>query len=176
MYGLSEIVAMNNNVDLVKKGLDINVSGGRIASEQRPWTIPIVLMNDRAKVPTSAGNGYDLYYDGENPIRFTYMGHTHILTTGIKIALPEGYAAFIWDRSGLSTKQGLHRLAGVIDSNYRGELKVCLLSQHNRTTVIEPGDRIAQFVVQQTERLMFNVVDRLDVTDRNESGFGSTGK
>ena len=140
--------------------------------------LDIVLMNDRAKVPTRelGSNGYDLYYAGEDSVHFNYPGCKHVLKTGIKIKLPEGYAGFIWDRSGMGAKYGIHRLAGVIDDGYVGEWLVALVSTaEDHTHTVHPGDRIAQFVVQPVPTLNFHIVDKLEETKRGENKFGASG-
>lgn len=101
-----------------------------------------------------------------------------LVATGIAIAIPEGYAGFVQPRSGLAIKQGVTVLntPGLIDSHYRGELKVALINLDARKTfVVNPGDRIAQLVIQKVEQVAWQVVDELDATERGEGGFGSSG-
>ena len=98
-----------------------------------------------------------------------------LIATGISLELPLGYVGLIWPRSGLAVKRGLDCGAGVIDSHYRGEIKV-LLFNHSATEIrIQLGDRIAQLIVQKVETVEFKFSDRLSETVRNTSGFGSTG-
>ena len=98
-----------------------------------------------------------------------------LIATGISLELPVGYVGLIWPRSGLAVKRGLDCGAGVIDSHYRGEIKV-LLFNHSATEIrIQSGDRIAQLIVQKVETVEFKFSDRLSETVRNTSGFGSTG-
>ncbi len=98
-----------------------------------------------------------------------------LIATGISLELPVGYVGLIWPRSGLAVKRGLDCGAGVIDSHYRGEIKV-LLFNHSATEIrIQLGDRIAQLIVQKVETVEFKFSDRLSETVRNTSGFGSTG-
>lgn len=101
-----------------------------------------------------------------------------LVSTGLAIAIPEGYAGFVQPRSGLAIKQGVSVLntPGLIDSHYRGELKVALinLDAHN-TFVVQPGDRIAQLVIQKVANVEWEVVDALDETERGAGGFGSSG-
>jgi len=82
----------------------------------------------------------------------------------------------IWPRSGLAIKHSLDCGAGVIDSEYRGEVKVLLFNHSDMDYAIQPGDRIAQLLVQKVERMDFVPVDQLEDTDRGGNGFGSTGK
>ena len=99
-----------------------------------------------------------------------------LVPTGLSIALPEGYVALIWPRSGLAVKNSIDCGAGVVDATYRGEIKVLLFNHSDESFTIEPGDRIAQLLVQKIENINFLHVDSLDKTERNEEGFGSTGK
>ena len=82
----------------------------------------------------------------------------------------------IWPRSGLSVNNGIDILAGVIDSGYRGEVKVCMLNTSDTLVHIHPGDRVAQLIIQKVEDVEFLEVESLDDTDRGEGGFGSSGK
>ena len=98
-----------------------------------------------------------------------------LVPTGIRLALPEGHVGLIWPRSGLAAKHGLDCGAGVIDSQYRGEIKVLLFNHSDGEHFIKQGDRIAQLLVQKVETVEFLPVDDLDNTDRDGNGFGSTG-
>ena len=132
-------------------------------------------LTESASVPTkgNAGDaGWDLYSDESITIP---AGTTVLVSTGVAFAIPKGYAGLIWDRSSMGVK-GVHRHAGVIDSGYRGIVKVCL---HNTTTkpyTIENGDRIAQILIQETPTIRLHEVEELDSTERGSGGFGSTGK
>ncbi len=95
--------------------------------------------------------------------------------TGVKVAIPEGYAGLIWDKSGISLK-GIHRLAGVIDSGYRGEVKVVLANLSQEPFRIEKGMKIAQLLIQPIVEVKVVESDELSETSRGEEGFGSTGK
>lgn len=105
-------------------------------------------------------------------------GERVVVGTGIAIALPGGYAAFVHPRSGLALRAGLSvvNAPGTIDAGYRGEIKVVLINHdlHEPITLAR-GDRIAQLVVQRVERAAFTEVDDLDQTARGEGGYGSTG-
>lgn len=101
-----------------------------------------------------------------------------LVPTGIAIALPEGYAAFVHPRSGLSSKHGVTvvNAPGTIDAGYRGEIKVPLINLDATIPLrIARGDRIAQLVIQRIAHADFTVVDTLDGSDRGSGGFGSTG-
>jgi len=104
-------------------------------------------------------------------------GKRLIVPTGIAIALPDGYAAFVHPRSGLAAKHGISvvNAPGTIDSGYRGEIKVILINHGNEAVKFHVGDRIAQLVFQRYEQVEFERVDYLDETERGINGFGSTG-
>ena len=102
-------------------------------------------------------------------------GEKVLVCTGIKMAIPEGYAGFIWDRSGLAAKNSIHCLAGVVDSSYRGEVKVVLINLGEEEFHIKKGMRIAQMVIQKIENPEIIKVEDLNETCRGEGGFGSTG-
>ena len=99
-----------------------------------------------------------------------------LVPTGLCIELPEGHVGLIWPRSGLAVKHSIDCGAGVIDSTYRGEIKVLLFNHSDESFTIEPGNRIAQLLVQKVENINFISVENLEKTQRNEEGFGSTGK
>jgi dUTP pyrophosphatase len=106
-------------------------------------------------------------------------GDRVLLPTGIAIALPEGYAAFVHPRSGLAVRYGvsLVNAPGTIDAGYRGEIAVSLVNLDPRDPVVlARGDRIAQLVVQRVEHAVLHEVDRLPGSDRGEGGFGSSGR
>jgi dUTP pyrophosphatase len=101
-----------------------------------------------------------------------------LVPTGIAIALPPGYAAFVHPRSGLAARCGLSivNAPGTVDAGYRGEISVLLVNLDPRTPVrLSKGDRIAQLVVQAVERAEFRVVDDLPASERGGGGYGSTG-
>lgn len=130
---------------------------------------------------TEGSAGFDLCYftplaetDAETAIiipsrEFVTIG------TGLSVSLPETCVGIIKPRSGLAVKHGIDVLAGVIDSDYRGEIKVVLINHGTVPVVFNPGDRIAQLVVIGYERRS-KVVTNLDVTNRGTGGFGSTGR
>jgi dUTP pyrophosphatase len=105
-------------------------------------------------------------------------GERALVRTGIAIALPTGYAAFVHPRSGLAARHGvtLVNAPGTIDAGYRGEIKVILLNTDVASPVsLRRGDRIAQLVVQRVENVTFREVSALPGSTRGEDGFGSTG-
>lgn len=99
-----------------------------------------------------------------------------IVSTGIAVEFPPGYAFFIHDRSGLSAKFGIHRVAGVVDYGYSGEVKVALINLSAEQYKIKKGDRIAQGVLTPVATPKVNVVEQLSKTSRGAKGFGSSGK
>ena len=106
-------------------------------------------------------------------------GERALVRTGLAIALPDGYAAFVHPRSGLAAKYGvtLVNAPGTVDAGYRGEIKVTLLNTDSQHPVsFKRGDRIAQLVVQRVERATFHEVEVLPGSVRGDGGFGSTGR
>jgi dUTP pyrophosphatase len=101
-----------------------------------------------------------------------------LIPTGIFLELPTGFEAQIRPRSGLAIKQGFTCLntPGTIDADYRGEIKVILINLSGETQQINNGDRIAQMVFQRVEMVELIEVSSIDATERNEGGFGHTGK
>ncbi|MGY4857035.1 dUTP diphosphatase [Cryobacterium sp. AP23] len=105
-------------------------------------------------------------------------GERALVGTGVSIALPDGYAAFVVPRSGLAAKHGITVVnsPGTVDAGYRGEIKVCLLNTDSATAfTIAVGDRIAQLIVSPVVRAQFIPVERLPGSQRGDGGFGSTG-
>ena len=105
-------------------------------------------------------------------------GERVLVRTGLAIALPAGYAAFVHPRSGLAAKYGvtLVNAPGTVDAGYRGEIKVTLLNtDSDRAVRFNRGDRIAQLVIQRVERAVFHEAEVLPGSSRADAGFGSTG-
>ena len=101
-----------------------------------------------------------------------------LISTGLAIAIPDGYAGFVQPRSGLALREGLSMVntPGLIDAHYRGELKVCAINLDSTNPIyIKRGERIAQLVIQQVPIVTLVEVDELDATDRGTGGFGSSG-
>lgn len=101
-----------------------------------------------------------------------------MVSTGLAIAIPDGYAGFVQPRSGLAIKRGLSivNTPGLIDSHYRGELKIIAINlDPEHDIMIERGERIAQLVIQEVPSVELVEVDELDATDRGNGGFGSSG-
>lgn len=162
--------------------------------------IKIKKLSSDAKIPTRGSSyaaGYDLY---SAECKVIYGGETEMIDTGIAVEIPEGYFGAIYARSGLACKQGLRpaNCVGIIDSDYRGSIKVALhndnegvmvtersagvgviqyvpFPNHNSTKKVDIGERIAQLVIQKAEDISFVEVDELSDTARSDGGFGSSG-
>ena len=119
--------------------------------------------------------GLDLYAAETATIE---PGGRVLVPTGIALAIPPGYAGFVLPRSGLALRHGVTLLntPGLIDSGYRGEIKVLLVNHDRAATTIARGERIAQLVVQRVEPTELIEVDELPSSDRGTGGFGSTGR
>ena len=100
-----------------------------------------------------------------------------LISTGIKIEIPHGYEAQIRPKSGLAIEHGISHAnsIGTIDSGYRGEIKIPMINFGSKPYKIEKGKRIGQMVFAKVEEAVFEEVDKLEATTRNENGFGSTG-
>jgi dUTP pyrophosphatase len=103
-------------------------------------------------------------------------GEFKAVPTGIKMAIPKGHVGLIWDKSGISL-QGVHRLAGVVDAGYRGEVKVVMINLGPEPYVFKRGQKVAQMLIQPVRAVEIVDVgeDDLDETARGAGGFGSTG-
>ena len=142
--------------------------------------LKIKKIHPKAILPTygSAGAaGADLYALPEGEPIVINPGETVLIHTGLSMAIPEGYVGLNFARSGLASKQGLApaNKVGVIDSDYRGELMVALHNHSDTPRTVEPGDRVAQFLIMPVITASFVEVDTLDDTQRGTGGFGSTG-
>ncbi len=133
-------------------------------------------LNENAKIPIFAHQtdaGMDLFSIEKKVIKF---GQTVSVSTGIAMEIPKGYVGLIWDKSGLALKVGIKTMAGVVDSGYRGEIKVIMTNLSNKEYTFEAGDKIAQMLIQKVQQPEIIEVDFLEEADRGENGFGSTGK
>ena len=126
---------------------------------------------------TEGSSGMDISAFLNEDIELKPMERT-LIPTGLFIELPHGYEAQIRPRSGLAIKQGITCLntPGTIDADYRGEIKIILINLSTKIQSIQNGDRIAQMVIQKVEHIHWLQTDELKQTNRNEGGFGSTGK
>ena len=136
-----------------------------------------VVLSEGAKLPTYAtpnSAGADVYCREAfilNP------GERKLILTGIKMQLPDGYECQVRPRSGLAIKHGITVLnsPGTIDADYRGDVGVILINLSNETFIVNPGERIAQMIINKFEQAKFELVEELDETERGEGGFGHTG-
>lgn len=143
-----------------------------------PIVVPIKRIDPTVELPSYAYEGdagLDLRSNEDvvlAPLERRLVG------TGLAVAIPEGYAGFVQPRSGMALKRGLSmaNTPGLIDSHYRGELKVCAVNLDPETPIsIERGERIAQLVIQRVPTVSLVEVGELDETDRGAGGFGSSG-
>lgn len=145
--------------------------------------VNIMRMFDDAIVPTFGSDGAagaDLYarIDNERHMQAIYPNSTQMISTGICMEIPEGYVGLVFSRSGLATKQGLSlaNCVGVIDSDYRGEIKIALHNHSDSIRKVKHGERVAQIVLVPFLKPVFHEQDSLSDTTRGEGGFGSTGQ
>ena len=126
---------------------------------------------------TQGSSGMDVRAHLPEPLLLQPLQRS-LVPTGLFIELPEGYEAQMRPRSGLAVNQGITCLnsPGTIDADYRGELKVLLINLSAEAQLIQPGERIAQMVIQKTEKAVWQPVTILEDTGRSSGGFGSTGK
>ena len=125
---------------------------------------------------TDFSAGADLYaLPGENVL--IPKGETRFIRTGLSFEIPEGYAGFVYARSGLSCRQGVApaNKVGVIDADYRGEVRIALYNQSREDFSLQGGERIAQIVFAPVMHVKFEEAEHLSDTARGEGGFGSTG-
>jgi dUTP pyrophosphatase len=136
-------------------------------------------LNHEFGLPTYATNGsagLDLRANYTEPFTLK-AGERTLVPTGIYVGLPEGYEMQVRPRSGLALKSGVTVLnsPGTVDADYTGEVGVILINHSNVDFVINPGDRIAQAVLNKVEQIEWNQVETLEETDRGSGGFGHTG-
>ena len=141
--------------------------------------IKVKRLTDQAILPSQGSKlaaGFDLCADCEKMIPI-FPHTTEVISTGISMEIPEGYFGGIYARSGLATRDGIRpsNCVGVIDSDYRGEIKVALYNDSEKAYMIVPKQRIAQLVIQPCMQIDFEEVKELEKTERAEGGFGSTG-
>ena len=143
-------------------------------------SIRVKLLKDGAKLPTygsAEAAGADLYACLEQAVTIA-PGETAFLPTGIALEVPKGCAGLIYARSSMGVKRGLApaNKVGVIDSDYRGEIRVVLLNHSNQVQTVSPGERVAQLIITPVLQPAYEIADLLDDTLRGTGGFGSTGK
>lgn len=142
--------------------------------------VRIKKLRENAVVPTYGSDfaaGADLYAAIDEPVTIE-AGETKLIPTGLAFEIPEGYAGFVYARSGLASKRNLApaNKVGVIDSDYRGEVMVALHNHGKASQTIEAGERTAQMVIAPYITASFILSEALDDTERGEGGFGSTGR
>lgn len=133
--------------------------------------------NNLPEYATPGSSGMDLRASLDEPVILQPLERT-LIPTGLFIELPPGYEAQVRPRSGLAIRQGLTCLnsPGTIDSDYRGEIKIILVNLSGEKQVINHGDRVAQMVIQQVEKATWSETVELEISERNQGGFGHTGK
>lgn len=136
-------------------------------------------LNDNAITPFRAtvfSAGADIYACLNEDITLCPGGRT-LIPTGIALAVPNGYGGFVFPRSGNASKFGisLSNCVGVIDSDYRGEVKIPLINHGSESYTVKNGDRIAQLIIMPIDLCDFTECDNLEKTQRSDGGFGSTG-
>jgi len=132
--------------------------------------------NPLPEYATQGSAGMDIRAHLDVPIYLNPL-ERYLFPTGLFIELPKGYEGQVRPRSGLAIKYGLTCLnsPGTIDTDYRGEIKVILINLSQEIQVIQPGDRIAQLVVNEVQKVKWKQVELIEETERNMGGFGHTG-
>ncbi len=133
--------------------------------------------NPLPQYATTGSSGMDVMASLDIPVTLQSLERT-LIPTGLFVEIPWGYEIQVRPRSGLAIKQGITCLntPGTIDSDYRGEIKIILINLSSEEQVINPGDRIAQMIIQKVEKAEFVQVEILNETERAAGGFGHTGK
>lgn len=142
--------------------------------------IKVKKLKPGATVPTMGSKfaaGADLY-SAEDTDVVIEPNETKFIGTGLAMEIPEGYVGLVYARSGLACKRGLApaNKVGVVDSDYRGEIKVALHNHGKEAQTVEKGERIAQMVIAPYLSVNYEEADELSETERGEGGFGSTGR
>lgn len=143
-------------------------------------TVRVKRLHPNAKLPTygsAEAAGADLYACLEEAVTIQ-PGEIFWVPTGIALEVPKGCAGLVYARSSMGAKRGLApaNKVGVIDSDYRGEIRVVLLNHSKQPQVLESGERVAQFIITPVLQPVYEEVEDLTDTDRGAGGFGSTGK
>ena len=142
--------------------------------------IRVKKLKENAILPANGSGeaaGADLYACLDAPVTIE-PGETAWIPTGIALEVPKGCAGLVYARSSLGAKRGLApaNKVGVVDSDYRGEIRVVLLNHSKQSQTIEPGERVAQFLITPVLTPAYVEAEELTNTDRGAGGFGSTGK
>ena len=147
-----------------------------VLQEMEEIIIRVTAEGEPPRYETGGAAGMDLKARLDTPVTLQPGGRA-LIPTGLRIELPMGYEAQLRARSGLAAKFGIGLVNGVgtIDSDYRGEIKICLINWGEEEFTVNDGDRVAQLVIAKYIRAGFEVVEVLSGTERGEGGFGHTG-
>ena len=142
-------------------------------------SVKIQKLNSEAKIPkymSLGAAGCDVCACLDETL-ILQPGERAAVSTGLAVAIPEGFEIQVRPRSGLAIKKGLTvvNAPGTVDSDYRGEVKILMVNLSQEPVTIEHGDRVAQWIVAPVQQIQFNQVEALDETARGVGGFGSTG-
>lgn len=141
--------------------------------------LKIKKLKEDAKAPSysyEGDAGLDIFSYEEFVLK---PGERKTVSTAIAIEFPKGYVALVWDKSGVASKFGIKSMGGVIDSHYRGELKIVMFNTSSQDYAVKKGDKIVQLLIQPVEHAELKVLsqdEELSSTERGEKGFGSSGK
>ena len=132
---------------------------------------------DLPKYQSEGAAGFDIRVNIDYLLKIFRHSMTELLPTGLYVEIPKGYEGEIRPRSGLACKHGitLANAPATIDSDYRGEIKVCLVNNSNEDYVLKPGERVCQMLIKPVIQAEFEEVDTLEATTRGQNGFGSSG-
>lgn len=128
-----------------------------------------------AKIPIFAKTGdagMDVYSNAEMTIM---PGEIIAIPTGVKMELPEGYVALVWDKSGIALKNGIKTMGGVLDAGFRGEVQIIMTNLSKKPFLVPKHTKVAQILIQKVECPKIEIAEVLSESERGESAFGSTG-
>ncbi|MFA6551889.1 MAG: dUTP diphosphatase [Candidatus Paceibacterota bacterium] len=138
--------------------------------------LKIKRLNKDAPIPSYGHKGdaaFDLYAAEKTVVS---PNERKSIPVGIQMEIPNGYAGLVWDKSGLSHNNGIKTLGGVIDSIFRGEVRVGVINLGKEPYTFEKNHKVAQMIIQKVEEVKIEEVEELSETERGEKGWGSTGK
>src|SRR5512133_666868 len=138
--------------------------------------IKIKILENEIPMPTYAYPGdaaFDLLAREETELK---PGEWKDIPTGLALEIPDGYAGLIWDKSGVSIKNGIKTLGGVIDAGYRGEVKIGVINLGDKIYKFGKGHKVAQMIIQKIEQAKLVLVSELSEAGRGDKGFGSSGE
>lgn len=137
--------------------------------------IKVLKIDESVPLPNYAKSGdagLDLYSAEEIVLK---PGQRYGVRTGIKMEIPDNFVGLIWDKSGIALNAGIKTMGGVVDSGYRGEVKVIIINLSDQNFVVKKHTKVAQMLIKKVERAEIEMVDHLTETDRGDGAFGSTG-